>query len=108
MSGVAIGASFPILYSILGDMFPPSQRTVVTMLVTTATAAGVGIGQGISGFLGPAWGWRTPYVVFACGSFAFTGLLLPTPEPARRVREEARSSVSNVGIAGWRQRKRRS
>ena len=45
LTGISVGGCFPLLYSLLGDLFPISQRATVSAYITIATGAGVGIGQ---------------------------------------------------------------
>lgn len=45
LTGVSVGGAFPLLYSLLGDMFPISQRAFVSSFIQIATGAGVFVGQ---------------------------------------------------------------
>ena len=64
LTGVSLGSALPVTFSLVGDMFSPSQRTAASGRVGVAMSAGVGFGQAMSGFLG-AWlaSWRAPFVV---------------------------------------------
>ncbi|CAH0366401.1 unnamed protein product [Pelagomonas calceolata] len=64
LTGVSLGSALPVTFSLVGDMFAPSQRTAASGRVGVAMSAGVGFGQAMSGFLG-AWlaSWRAPFVV---------------------------------------------
>lgn len=51
------------MFSVLSDLHPPSKRNLVNALAMLASGAGLVLGQGIAGLLGPAVGWRAPFVV---------------------------------------------
>ena len=64
LTGVSLGSALPVTFSLVGDMFSPSQRTAASGRVGVAMSAGVGFGQAMSGFLGAALdSWRAPFVV---------------------------------------------
>ena len=64
LTGVSLGSALPVTFSLVGDMYPPSQRTAASGRVGVAMSAGVGFGQAMSGFLGAALdSWRAPFVV---------------------------------------------
>ena len=74
MLGAVLGGVVPILYSIFGDLYPASKRSMVTAAVATASGGGILLGQVLSGLIGAELGWRAPFVVI--------GLLgLPTMSP---------------------------
>jgi len=101
-SGIAIGGSFPIIYSILGDVFPQSQRTLVATLVGTSTASGVAIGQAVAGLLGGRSGWRFPFLLFALGTFGFVAAIMTVgKEPKRKRKEKDVSLIQNEATAAW-------
>jgi MFS family permease len=41
----AVGGCFPLVFSLLGDLFPVSQRSAMAALVQIAVGAGIGGGQ---------------------------------------------------------------
>merc|ERR1719443_515295 len=60
-TGVAIGGSFPVLFSLVAELFPASQRSFVSACLGAATNVGSALGSLMSGIVGPKWGWRTPF-----------------------------------------------
>lgn len=44
--------TFPLVFSLLGDLFEPRQRAAIAAVVQLATGVGLAVGQGIAGFLG--------------------------------------------------------
>ena len=65
ITGFAVGGALPLIYSILGDLYMAQDRHVVSAVVSFGTGAGISVGQAIAGFLGPAFGWRLPFLVVA-------------------------------------------
>jgi MFS family permease len=63
ITGLSIGGSLPLIYSVLGDMFEAEERHAVSSYVGIGSGIGIALGQGIAGFLGPRFGWRTPFLV---------------------------------------------
>ncbi|PNH00064.1 hypothetical protein TSOC_014128, partial [Tetrabaena socialis] len=45
LTGVAVGGCFPLVFSLLGDLFPPARRTAVSAVVQIATGLGLAVGQ---------------------------------------------------------------
>ena len=41
-----------VVFSLLGDLFPPSRRAGVSSIVQLSTGVGLALGQGIAGFVG--------------------------------------------------------
>jgi hypothetical protein len=79
VTGFSIGGALPLIFSILGDLYPADQRHFVSALV------GVG-----AGFLGPTYGWRLPFLVVSLPALFCTALVLFTvEEPERGAMEEA-------------------
>ncbi|KAG2422826.1 hypothetical protein HXX76_015768 [Chlamydomonas incerta] len=90
LTGIAVGGCFPLVFSLLGDLFPPRKRAAVSAVVQIATGAGIAIGQALSGSIGPATNWRVPFVVVAAPSLAVALVMqLTTTEPPRGAFEEA-------------------
>merc|ERR1712096_178930 len=53
LTGISVGGSFPLLYSLCGDVCQPSQRAMISAAMGVATSVGVASGQLLAGFLGP-------------------------------------------------------
>jgi len=51
-TGVAIGGSFPVLFSLTADLFPASQRTFVSTCISAATNVGAAVGGMMAGIVG--------------------------------------------------------
>jgi predicted MFS family arabinose efflux permease len=80
---VGIGeASFVILSpTFVADMFPESQRGRVMGIFYLAIPVGTAIGYVLGGLMGPAYGWRAPFLVGAAPGVILALLLLFIPEP---------------------------
>ena len=70
LTGVAVGGCLPLLFSICGDLFPANERAYVATFLTVATGAGIALGQIMAGTVGPAFGWRLPFVLAAAPAIA--------------------------------------
>lgn len=90
ITGMAIGASLPCVYSVLGDLFQSEGRNASSGLIATSIGIGLGIGQAISGYLGPKYGWNLPFLVVSIPSFfvVFCTIMF-LPEPKRGAAEQA-------------------
>jgi len=64
--GAVLGALQPIVYSLLGDVYPPARRASAASLFGLAQGGGTALGQVAAGLLAPA-GWRAPYLLVAAG-----------------------------------------
>lgn len=88
-TGVAIGGSFPVLFSLCADVFPASQRAFVSACLSAATNIGAAVGGLMAGVVGPRYGWRTPYRIVALPAFVcaiLVRVLLEDPREARRAK----------------------
>jgi MFS family permease len=52
ITGIGIGGSQPLVYSLLGDLFSTTERTLANTYVGLAAASGVAVGQLLAGELG--------------------------------------------------------
>lgn len=90
LTGIALGGALPIVFSLLGDLYDPSSRAGVSSIVQLSTGLGLAVGQGIAGFVGPALGWRWPFVIVSVPSCLVAGVMLwVCREPARGGTEAA-------------------
>ena len=80
---VGIGeASFVILSpTFVADMFPVEKRGRVMGVFYLAIPVGTALGYLLGGFMGPKYGWRTPFYVGAAPGVLLALLLLLIPEP---------------------------
>lgn len=90
ITGFSVGGALPLIYSILGDLFPSDERHRVGALVGIGTGAGISLGQCIAGFLGPTFGWRLPFLVIGAPAvFCALAVWLFVPDPERGGMEKA-------------------
>ena len=90
LTGVAVGGCLPLLFSICGDLFPANERAYVATFLTVATGAGIALGQIMAGTVGPAFGWRLPFVLAAAPAIALAlATYVFVDEPERGVTETA-------------------
>lgn len=98
LTGVAVGGCLPLLFSLCGDLFASHERSYVASFLTIATGAGVALGQVVAGTVGPAYGWRLPFILTSAPAVALaTAMVLFVDEPKRGGQEEElhRSSRSS-------------
>jgi MFS family permease len=96
LTGVSISGSLPVIFSVLGDLYPSSQRNAVAAIVTTGTGLGAGVGQALAGFLGPSKGWRFPFLVVSIPGMLCSLLLLCIQDPPRGRKEAARIALNEA------------
>lgn len=99
-TGISIGGTSPIIYSILGDIWPSSARTYISTIVGLSMAIGAAVGQIISAFTGPAYGWRFPFIVVAipalfCAFLLMIHELSPSLRVSTSVLENSKNNDSN-------------
>lgn len=86
-SGLAIGGSLPVVYSLVGDWFPASKRASATAFVTAASGAGVFMGQCVATFVGSV-DWHLPFLVVALPTAVSAAAILHYAEEPRRGAQE--------------------
>ena len=88
-TGISIGGATPVIFSMLGDLYPGESRIYVSTLVGVALAAGISGGQLLSGMIGPALGWRAPFLFVAIPSLVCAGVVFFTvKDPVRGDQEQ--------------------
>lgn len=89
LCGFGLGGVFPLLFSLIGDLFSTKSRVVATGYVSLAMGLGVSIGQLLGGILGdinPIDGWRWSFMILSAPSFLIVALYaLFCDEPKRGV-----------------------
>eukprot|EP00600_Ochromonadales_sp_CCMP1393_P005272 CAMPEP_0174967858 /NCGR_PEP_ID=MMETSP0004_2-20121128/7812_1 /TAXON_ID=420556 /ORGANISM="Ochromonas sp., Strain CCMP1393" /LENGTH=619 /DNA_ID=CAMNT_0016217027 /DNA_START=91 /DNA_END=1950 /DNA_ORIENTATION=+ len=89
-TGVSIGGALPLIFSMLGDLYPIEARTYISTLIGVAFSAGVAAGQLLAGLIGPSMGWRAPFLFVAVPALCCGALMAATvTEPRRGDQEQA-------------------
>jgi len=102
VTGLGIGGSLPVVYSLVGDWFPARRRASATAIVTAASGAGVFAGQCIATLMGSV-DWRWPFLVIAVPSAITAGLIWWfAEEPVRGGQEDGVETLSLYQHAGYR------
>jgi Major Facilitator Superfamily len=92
-TGIAVGGSLPIIFSVLGDLYKAGNRAAIAAVVATGTGVGIAMGQSLAGFLGDKYGWRMPFLVVSIPAFFLALLVLTVEEPERGGKEAARLEI---------------
>lgn len=104
-TGIAIGGSFPVLFSLTADIFPASQRSFVSACISAGTNIGAAVGGLMSGIVGPRFGWRVPFRIVALPALAcavVVRLFLVDPRTAQRLkRSKEEAEIQNPAFAAW-------
>lgn len=97
LTGVAIGGSSPLLFSLLGDLFSTKARGKAVAWAGTAVALGSVFGQMGAGILAGETGenWRNAFLATSVPALIMVGLFMATvPEPRRGRTEAALAGTS--------------
>lgn len=78
LTGFSVGGALPLLSSVLSDWFRPEERSSVMATVGVGTGVGIAFGQGISGFVGPLYGWRAPFLIVSIPALVVALLVIFT------------------------------
>jgi predicted MFS family arabinose efflux permease len=95
--GVGVGEATcsPASQSLIGDLFPRSQRSRALGVFMLGLPLGLCLAYVTGGFLGHAFGWRACFILAAIPGLIVSYLVLRLPEPPRGVVDEV-SSASEV------------
>ncbi len=75
-SGIGLGGTVPIVFSFLGDLFTDQQRPASQAWWQAFTSLGILVGMLVAGFLGPALGWRIPFILVSAPNFLLLLLMV--------------------------------
>ena len=82
--GAAESASSPTTQSLIGSLFPPSQRAGALGVVFSGLAIGTGLAFAVGGAASEAWGWRSVFLIAGIpGLLLATVMWLGLKEPPR-------------------------
>lgn len=73
--GAALAAANPVVTSLVGDFFHPSERARAYGLILTGELVGAGLGLVAGGVLGSLASWRTAFFAFAGASLLLAAVL---------------------------------
>jgi MFS family permease len=93
LTGISIGGAIPIVFSVLGDLYPANQRSIVAAVVTTGSGLGMGIGQVIAGMLDD---WKLPFLIVSIPGLLCSFVILSFNDPPRGANEAAVIEFDNV------------
>jgi len=100
LTGIGVGASFPIVFSLIGDMFDEVNRAKVAALMGAAISVGNILGMIVGGFVGPTFGWRLPFVLVSLPNVVLAMVaLFVLQEPARGAFEKGIGELVRAGYA---------
>lgn len=100
ITGIGVGAAFPIVFSMLGDIFDKKGRTLAAAILTMCWGIGGLIGVLVAGYsLGAGLGWRLPFIMIAIPNFFFIALFyLLVAEPKQGAAEAALAELIQQGL----------
>lgn len=84
LTGIGIGASFPISYSLVGDMFGHKERGKVVSILGLATTVGGILGMLIAGYTAGIFGWRIPFILVSAPNLIIIPLIANLLEEPKR------------------------
>lgn len=98
LTGVSLGGSVPVTFSLLGDLYPRSARTSASGRLGVAMSAGQGLGLALSGLLGARYGWRAPFVVVGAAFAALAVVVVTTMSDLPRGRFDSPLLTTRRGV----------
>ncbi|MEJ5257151.1 MAG: MFS transporter [Fervidobacterium sp.] len=109
LTGIGIGASFPISYSLVGDMFGHKERGKVVSILGLASTVGGIVGMLVAGYSAGIFGWRIPFILVSAPNLIIIPLIINyLEEPKRGSHEEGfvesgAEYVANVKLSDYAQ-----
>lgn len=103
-TGVAIGGSFPVLFSLSADVFPASQRALISGALSAAGNIGAALGSLMAGVVGPKYGWRRPFTCVAIPAMicaVLVRLILKDPRTQKKLKAKREQVVTNEAFSAW-------
>ncbi len=89
-SGIAIGGSIPVIYSMLGDLYPADRRNYPATIVGLFYSGGASVGQLFAGEVGgeDEYGWKAPFLMVAAPTIVIGAVFAFTVQEPRRGESE--------------------
>ena len=100
LTGVGLGGALPLAFSMVSDWFPAKNRPAACAVLGFSMGLGMGMGQFLSGMVGPSLGWRLPFILVALPNLLLAGVFWwVAREPARGRSEDALRELVQAGHA---------
>lgn len=98
LMGIGLGGVLPTSYSLLSDLYRPSQRATMSTILGSAMGLGLLAGQVVAGLMAPVFGWRMPFVVLAIPAIVFACLtFVLVEEPPRGHSDQEMAELAAKG-----------
>lgn len=98
LTGFGVGASFPVIFSLIGDLYGERERAGAVAWMTTVMGLGQILGQVVSGYMGPSTGWRLPFIIVSVPTLlVLLAFFLVVREPSRGAAEQGIDSLVAQG-----------
>lgn len=98
LSGAGLGCVLPVGYSIISDAIPPDERSGWFGMLAILSSVSNGIGQGLSSFIGPIFGWRFPFFLLSGISLTIVFLLFFIKLPYRGASEKELTELDTMDL----------
>ncbi|MCX8058312.1 MAG: MFS transporter [Spirochaetes bacterium] len=104
LTGIGVGAAFPLVFSMIGDIYGEESRPLATAILTTAFSVGQIIGILLAGFTtniqaGILTGWRLSFLLASSPNIPLVILFyFLIPEPKRGASEKELADLIEKGI----------
>ncbi len=104
LTGIGVGAAFPLVFSMIGDIYGEKSRPLATATLTTAFSLGNVIGTALGGYTtsisaGSLSGWRLAFILASAPNIPLAILFFfIIPEPKRGASEEATAKLIEEGV----------
>ncbi|HUX38650.1 MAG TPA: MFS transporter, partial [Rectinemataceae bacterium] len=99
LSGIGLGAAFPLVFAIIGDLFEEKERPWASGVISVAIAIGTIGGGVIGGFVGGDTAWRLPFILASTPNFLFIAIFwFFAPESKAAASEEATAELVAAGL----------
>lgn len=100
LTGIGVGASFPMVYSLIGDMFDEVSRGKIVAILASAMSIGGIFGMIVGGFVGPTFGWRIPFILVSLPNIVLALIaFFVLKEPKRGAFEKGIGELIQAGYA---------
>lgn len=99
LTGIGMGAAFPLVFSILGDIYDEKERPWASAILTVSFGMGNIVGGVLGGFVGASGNWRLPFLLAALPNIPLVLLFwFLVPEPKAAASEEATKALVEAGL----------